>query len=605
MKRQVFLIGIIFVFLAGAGGRAQWDQPARAEKWMVASGHQLATEAGLEILRAGGNAFDAGVATLLALNVTRPLSAGAVGVAPTLIYNARAGLVRSYNGLGTAPAKGTASYYHRQGWPIMPALGINAQLLPASPDAWIAILEEYGTKSFGEVAAAAIRLAEDGHPLNRTTADIMTFPGYQMWLYKRVWPYNYSIFFAPFAPQGPQPGDILVQKDLARSLKLMVAAEAEELGRSGDRMKALEAARQVFYQGEIAEAIVKLQEERKGAISAEDLAWFHGRWEEPKHGTYQGYTIWSNDTWCQGPTVPMILQILENVDLKALGHNTPEYISALSQAVELVFADREAYFGDPDLVDVPIHGLLSKEYAAERARLIRPGRGFGRMPAPGDPWAYEGRPRPAKVYKPRLTPASIPPLRFQRDTTYFCVVDAQGNAISLTPSDFPFSPMVPGYGIMLGIRMDQFRLKDGHPAQVAPHKRPRLTPNPSMVTRDGRLFMAFGTPGGDQQPQAMVQVFLNIIEWGMDPQAAINAPRFQSRNYPDSFSPHWYFPGRILIEEALSDRAEALEKQGYKVKVLPPPAITMGAVCAIIRDLVTGRLLGGADPREEASAKGD
>jgi gamma-glutamyltranspeptidase/glutathione hydrolase len=599
-NRIVFCAGLLFL-LSGFSTWAQWDEPAHAERWMVASGHALATEAGLEMLRSGGNAFDAGVATCMALNVTRPIAAGMVGVAPTLIYDAETRRVRSYCGLGVAPAKATPNYYRRQGWPMMPIAGINAQLIPASPDTWIGILKEYGTKSFGECAQAAIRLAE-GHKLNRTVANSLDSP-YRRYL-KLIWGYNYSILWEPFEPGLPEPGDMFVQKDLARTLRLMVAAEAEELARSGDRIKALEAARAVFYQGEIAEGIVRLQERRGGAITRSDLANYRGGFEEPVHGTFRGLTIWANDTWCQGPTVPMILQILEEIDLKALGYHTPEYISTLAQAVELAYADREAYFGDPKFVDVPIKGLLSREYAAERRKLIDPERAFGRMPDPGDPWKYEGRKRPDKVYKPRLIPASLPPFKLHQDTTYLCVVDSDGNAFSLTPSDFPFSPMVDGYGILLGIRMTQFRLKKGHPAQVAPGKRPRLTPNPSMVTRDGELYMAFGTPGGDQQPQAMVQVFLNIVVWGMDPQEAINAPRFKSRNFPDSFSPHQYYPGRLLIEETLTDRAEALEKQGYDVRILKPPAVVMGAVCAI-RKLEDGTLVGGADPREEAIAKGD
>jgi gamma-glutamyltranspeptidase/glutathione hydrolase len=300
----------------------------------------------------------------------------------------------------------------------------------------------------------------------------------------------------------------------------------------------------------------------------------------------------------------MILQLLDGIDLKALGHNTPEYIAVVAQAIELAFADREAYFGDPDFVDAPLRGLLSKEYAAQRRRLINPHRAFGQAPPAGDPWSFEGRPRPPKVYHPRLTPASLPPFKFLRDTTYLCVVDAKGNGFSMTPSDFPYSPMVPGYGIMLGNRMDQFRLKAGHPAQVAPGKRPRLTPNPSLVTKDGKLFMVFGTPGGDQQPQTMVQVFLNIIVWGMDPQAAINAPRFRSRNFADSFSPHLYYPGSLQIESAMSDRAPGLKKLGFRVEVLPPTSINMGAACAIIRR-PDGSLIGGADWREEAVAKGE
>ena len=604
MKKYFIISCCVIILSAYAIVNASWDEPARANSWMVASGHELATKAGRTILRNGGNAFDAGVATCMALNVTRPISAGMVGVSPTLIYDANTGKVRSYCGLGVAPAKATPEYYRQRGWIVMPFYGIKSQLIPASPDTWIAILKEYGTKSFGELAREAIRLAEEGHPLNKTVAHIIDLPAFLLIPYKRAWPYGYSIFFEPFQPDGPKPGDILVQKDLAKSLKLMVAAEKAELARSGDRIKALEAVRDVFYKGEIAEAIVKLQEERGGIIAREDLANYRGRWEEPVKGSYKGYDIWANDTWCQGPTVPMILQILEGVDLKSMGLNSPEYISTVAQAIELAFSDREAYFGDPDFVDVPIRGLLSKKHAAERRKLIDPNRAFGRMPPPGDPWKFEGRPRPKRIYKPKPQPASILPSKWHRDTTYLCVADSQGNALSLTPSDFPVSPMVPGYGILLGIRMTQFHLKKGHPARVAPGKRPRLTPNPSMVTKDGKLFMAFGTPGGDMQPQAMVQVFLNIVEWGMDPQAAINASRFKTKNFPDSFSPHLYFPGRLELEEAIADRMKALKKQGYKVKINPSSLDKFGAVCAIIRN-ESGHLIGGADPREESLALGD
>lgn len=584
---------------------ARSNQIEAAEKWMVASGHPLATNAGLAILRKGGNACDAGVATCMALNVVRPFSAGMVGVAPTLIYDAKIGKVRSYCGVGTAPAVATPCYYRKKGWPVAPIFGIDAQLIPASPDVWISILKAYGTMSFGEVAEAAIRLAEEGHALNKTAVTFMEMPAWQRLGIKLIWPYNYQIFYVPFEPAGPQVGEVLVQPDLARSLRLMVAAEQEELRCTGDRIKALEAARAVFYEGEIAEAIVRLQKEKGGGITREDLAGFHGRWEEPVYGTFHDYTIWSNKTWCQGPTVPMILQILEGIDLKALGHNSPEYISTVAQAIELAFADREAYFGDPDFVDVPIKGLLSKAYAAERRKLIDPRRAFGKMPPPGDPWKYEGRPRPDKLYASQEPAAGILQPWMQRDTTYLCIVDAEGNAFSLTPSDFPWSPMVPDCGIMLGTRMSQFHLRVGHPNQVAPGKRPRITPNPSMVTRGDELVMPFGTPGGDQQPQAMVQVFLNIMVWGMDPQTSIEALRFKSKNFPDSFSPHLYYPGKLEIEEALADRADALTAQGYKVELVPTEsAHEMGAVCAILKE-PAGRLIGGADPREECFAAGD
>ena len=458
----------------------RYGESVVAREWMVASGHKLATEAGLAILRSGGNAFDAGVATCMALNVVRPMSAGMVGVAPTLIYDARTGEVRGYSGVGTAPAVAEPAYYRNKGWPVAPLFGIHAQLLPASPDVWISILKEYGTKSLAEVAQAAIRLAGEGHSLNRTVVNFLYMPRWQRIGIGLIWPYNYEILFEPFEPQGPRVGDGFFQTDLARSLVLMVEAEEQELGRSGDRIQALEAARALFYEGEIAEAIARMQEEEGGGITREDLAGFHGRWEEPVQGRFRDYTIWANQTWCQGPTVPMILQILEGIDLVALGHNSPAYLSTLAQAVELAFADREAYFGDPDFVDVPMKGLFSAEYASERRGLIDSQRAFGKMPPSGNPWPYEGRSGTARAAMPEGSPIRVHHAPYPRDTTYLCVVDSEGNAFSLTPSDFPWSPMVPGYGLLLGNRMSQFRLKEGHPAQVAPGKRPRITPNPSM-----------------------------------------------------------------------------------------------------------------------------
>lgn len=617
MKRMITGAWMAAALMMAGAALGKGPSPVRADKWMVASGHELASEAGREMLRSGGNAYDAAVAMVMALNVTRFFSAGMVGVAPTLVYDAKAGKVRGYVGLGPAPMKATPEYMRRHGWPDAPFVGVNSQLMPASPDVWIAILEEYGTKSFGEAAAPAIRLCDPGHQINQTEANVMAQPGsYRFFMHLR-WPYNYSIFYAPHHG-NPKPGDTLVMSDLARTLRLMADAEAAELARSHDRRKGLEAARAAFYQGPIADGIVASQEKHHGLITHEDLAQYHGRWEEPRHGTYHGYEIWANNTWCQGPAVPMILQILENIDLKALGRNSPEYLSAVAQAVELAFSDREAYFGDPDFVDVPIKGLLTKEYAAERARLIDPRRAFGKMPPPGDPWKYEGRPRPATVYQPKPKRGMLAfPMAandhpsadsfkrlFLHDTTYMCVIDRDGNALSITPSDFPSSPMVEGFGLILGSRMSQFHLEDGHPAQLAPGKRPRLTPNPSMVTKDGKLFMAFGTPGGDMQPQAMVQVFLNVVLWQDDPQAAIEAPRIMSKNFPDSFSPHSYYPGRLVLEDALRDRADALRSQGYDIKFSDPQGYAMGAVCAIIR-LPDGTLIAGADPREEAVALGD
>ena len=303
----------------------------------------------------------------------------------------------------------------------------------------------------------------------------------------------------------------------------------------------------------------------------------------------------------------MVLQMLEGIDLKAMGHNSPEYIHTVLQALELAMADREAYFGDPAFVDVPVEGLLSKEYAAVRREMMTPGKAFGQMPPAGDPRSYSG----SGVEADDLTAGSLTVedkdsnYSFGKDTSYITVVDSQGNAVSLTPSDFPESPMIPGTGLNLGTRMTQFYIDENHVNGLMPGKRPRITPNPSMVIKDGELFMSFGTPGGDSQTQAIVQVFLNVTVFGMDIQEAISAPRFLSLNWPDSFAPHEYCPGQISIEEPLySQVVKDMEAMGYKVNQYRNWDNTFGSVCAIIRDADTGHLYGGADPREVSWAEG-
>jgi gamma-glutamyltranspeptidase/glutathione hydrolase len=304
-----------------------------------------------------------------------------------------------------------------------------------------------------------------------------------------------------------------------------------------------------------------------------------------------------------------------------MGHNSPEYVHTLLQSIELAMADREAFFGDPDFVKVPLAGLLDPRYATERRRLFTPGRAFGRMPEPGEPWSYEesvgvpGRTVPAE--SPALVAAfqaglsdglpgsAAAGMEFGKDTSYISVVDAKGNAVSLTPSDFPQTPMVPGTGLTLGNRMNQFRLDPKNVDALAPGKRPRITPNAPMVMRNGELFMAFGTPGGDTQTQTSLQVFLNITVFGMEPQTAIEAPRFQSYNFPDSFAPNVYKAGTIGLEKPLFDAiGKKLEAMGYKVEVGGTWDNKYGAADAILRDSRSGILIGGADPPEESWAEG-
>ncbi|MFB0921454.1 MAG: gamma-glutamyltransferase, partial [Oscillospiraceae bacterium] len=421
-------------------------------------------------------------------------------------------------------------------------------------------------------------------------------------------PYNSKVFFGGEWWRPLHHNERLVLGDLADTLQALCDAEKKVLDAGGSRDEALDAVRDYFYNGPIADTIAQYHEENGGLITKEDLSNYSGGWEEPLSGSYGEYTIFANQTWDQGGVVPMALQILDGIDLKSMGHNSPEYIHTVLQAIELAMADREAYFGDPAFVDVPTEGLLSVDYAASRRAQMTPGKAFGKMPPAGDPYAYQNTNTAAVVQQAEPSASTSSAAQdtpsFGKDTSYITVVDKYGNAVSMTPSDFPESPMIPGTGLNLGTRMTQFNLDDS-PNGLLPGKRPRITPNPSMVLKDGKFFMSFGTPGGDSQTQAIIQVFLNITVFGMDPQEAISAPRFISLNWPDSFAPHEYYPGQIELEASIYDTCGAqLEAMGYKVTRLDDWDNTFGAVCAIIKDPNTGMLTGGADPREESWAEG-
>ena len=583
---------------------------ATADDYMAVAGTPWATQAALDILEQGGNAFDAGMASLLALNVTFPAPASFASVAPTLIYDSANDEYLSYSGLGTAPSAATIELFHDEGHETVPEMSILSQLLPASPDTIIAILDRYGTMSFTEISIAAIELAEEGFPVHKQMLDDLDFSIIERIGFSILLPYNAEVYLDGQWWRPLHHREKFTQPDLAATFKGMADAEQQAMADGASRSDALQAVRDYFYTGPIAEAIIKLHEDKGGLFTFEDLANYRGRWEEPVYGSFDNYTILANDTWNQGAVVPMTLQILEDIDLKSMGHNSAEYVHTVLQAIELTMADREAYFGDPLFVDVPIEGMLSKAFAEERKDAMTPETAFGEMPLPGDAWKHqEGT---GSIYNFTAETHTKKPTSFKKniltarlDTSYLTVIDKEGNAISLTPSDFPLSPMVTGTGVNLGNRMNQFRLDPDHPAALEPGKRPRLTPNPGMVLKDGRLFMSYGTPGGDMQAQAMVQVFLNIVVFEMDPQEAISALRFYSRNFPDSFSPHDYFPGMINIEDSLyQEIGEDLKNMGYNVEPADNWDNIMGSVCAIIVDPETGKLFGGSDPREVSHAEG-
>ena len=484
---------------------------------MVSSGHYLATAAAYRILEQGGNATDAGIAGGIALNVTLPQYTSFGGVAPIILHDAERGETVTISGLGRWPNAANIDYFQQKANGDLPA-GILRTVTPAAADAWLTALKLYGTKTFEEVVTPALELAEQGFPIPPTLHRALAG------LFDRGQVARWSSTCEVFFPQGQAlaTGDILLQRDLARTFRRLIQVERDNSSRG--REEALQAARDFFYRGEIAQEIVRFCQEQGGFLTMQDLDEFQVKLEAPATGTYKGIEIYTCGPWCQGPVSIETLQILEGYDLKGMGHNSPEYLHALLEALKLAFADRHSHYGDPEFVNVPLEGLLSKSYAAERRDAIDPGLACSEMPPAGDPWPHQGMEHPAtKAFSPAAMAGGL-----EADTSYVCVVDRWGgNAFSATPSDsIGGTPLATGLGFLISARGSQSWLDPEHPSSLAPGKRPRLTPNPAMAFKDGKVWMPFGTPGGDVQCQSMVQLFLNVAEFGMDVQQAIEVPGF-------------------------------------------------------------------------------
>jgi gamma-glutamyltranspeptidase/glutathione hydrolase len=553
----------------------------------IAAGHYLATTAGFDILQAGGNAVDAGVAAGIALGVVQSDLVNCAGVAPIMIYHAEKREVVTIAGLGTWPRALDPELFMREHGGKIP-VGVLRTVVPAAPDAWITALRRYGTMSFGEVAAAATRLARDGFPMYPLMAASLEKHAER----HASWPSSAAVYL----PGGrvPKAGDIFRQSDLGASLQYMIDEEKAAAGRG--REAGLEAARGAFYRGDIARQIVAFIKEQGGLLSAEDLAEYHSPVDPPERRRFGDLEVFTCGAWCQGPVLLQTLALLEGTDLAGLGHNSADYVHTLTEALKLAMADREAYYTDPATGYVPLPTLISPEYAAERKKLIRPDKAWPEMPPPGELGAADQRLR-----------ASPPNLFPEPDTSYVCVADRWGNIFSATPSDGSYgSPVVPGVGFIPSNRGSQSRPDPRHPAGVAPGKRPRLTPNPALAIKgNGAEFLPFGTPGGDVQSQVMLQVLLNVFVHGQDVQSAIENPRFASYSYPSSFAPYDYYPGRLNLEGRIPAAVtDELARRGHQVERWPDWIWLAGAVCAIRSDPKRGVMEAGADPRRAAYAMG-
>ena len=561
----------------------------------IAAGHYLAAQAGFLVLEGGGNAIDAGVAAGITMNVVESQMCCFGGVAPIMIYSAERNEVITISGLGTWPKAASCEYFRTHHNGEIPK-DLSQTVVPGAPDAWVTALEEFGTISFAEAAAAAIRFARDGFPIDWQMAH---------YIEQRVddfnaWPSSAAVFLPNGRPL--RPGELLAQVELAQTLQFLADEEAAAAAKGG-RKAGLKAVRDAVYRGDIAATIVRFMQDNGGLLSAEDMAGFRAAIESPVSTRFGDLTVYSCGPWCQGPMLLQELALVRGFDLKGLGHNSPEYVHVLLESIKLAAADREAYYGDPRFVEVPMDELLSESYAIKRRKMIDPEKAWPDLPPPGAARAASG--------SRRQTPQPLPegPRQWSEtsDTTYVCVVDREGNAVSITPSDGDArrSPVVPGFGSVVSPRGNQSFTDPEHPASVAPGKRPRLTPNPSMAIREGRIVMPFGSPGGDLQTQVMLQALLNIAVFGMDPQTAVEAPRFASLGFPDSFSPHAYRPGLAKLERPIAKKTkDALQAKGHLVEWWPDGPVSGTGVSLIAFDKDEGILTGAADHRRPSAAIG-
>lgn len=564
---------------------------------VVSSGHYLASEVALRILNAGGNAVDAGVAGVFALTVLKPQSCGIGGESPMLMWRpasevaARAdGLPNplAINGQGTAPRAATIEWFRSQGIDKIPGDGLLAPTVPATFDACVEALRVGGRLGIVEALEPAVELAREGFPLYPSLRQQI---GRHQDKYRNAWPSTGAVCLDD--GRVPDVGWWYRQPQWAATFQRVLDAAVR--ARVDGREAELRAARDVFYRGFIAEGLARFARTtelhdatgraNRGLIDEADFAAYETRLEPPVTVRYKGIDVYKCGPWTQGPVFLQQLTLLEGFDLPALGHNTPAYIHLVTEAAKLAFADRERYYGDPTFADVPMDRLLSAEYAAARQRLIDPEVASPDY-RPGD---VEGWPAEFVGGGPVLTAG---------DTTHIDVIDAEGRMFAATPSGgwLESSPVVPELGFPLGSRLQVFNLDPSHANSLAPGKRPRTTLTPSLATRDGRPEMVFGTPGGDSQDQHTLQVFLNIVEFGMDLQAAMDAPLFHSHHFASSFYPHEAFPKRLFVEGRLPDATiAALRGLGHEVVVAGD--WELGQVNVVRFHPDSGRIEGGASPR--------
>src|SRR5713101_9492163 len=566
---------------------------------MVSTEHYLSASAGARMFARGGNAIDAAIAATLVEGVVNPHMHTIGGEAPMLIYAANAERVIAVNGNMVAPAKATIAHYRNLGMDLVPGEGLLAAGVPAAFDALAAALGSFGTLTLADVVEPVLKLCEDGMPMHAglsghgdTPQDLSGLIGRASLRsnerkFREHWPTSAPVYL----PNGelPRPGDIIKNPALANLFHRLLDAEAA--ARNRGRQAAIDAARDRFYRGDVARDIVRWSEANGGLLEENDLSRFATKFEESVTVDYHGVTVHKCQPWSQGPVFLQQLRILEGLDLRRMGHNSTDYVHHIIESTKLAFADREAYYADPDFIDVPMDGLLSRRYGELRRSLVDPKHASMELRA-GDPVGMRAQ----------LGGNGVEARSWGAGTIHVTAADGHGNMIAVTASGgwFPSSPVIDSLGFPLGTRMQTFYLDERHANALRPGKRPRTTLTPSIATRNGEPFMSFGTPGGDQQDQWTLQFFLNLVDFGMGVQEAIEAPRFSSGHFPSSFYPHNARPGMLRVEERIDKKVrEELAGRGHEVVVRPPWC--EGHVLAIRFDPARRVLYGGADPRGQAA----
>jgi gamma-glutamyltranspeptidase/glutathione hydrolase len=612
MTRRLTLfaaLAILFAVSAAAPVVAKTAKPPlHARHWMAITGKPLAATAGAMMFQKGGNAVDASAA-MLAATCTMWDTLGWGGETQVLLWHPGQKKVIAINALGVAPTGATPELFQGKNMPYPPEYGPLSAVTPGTPGGLLVMLAEYGKLSLAEVLAPAIEMA-DGYPIEAQVIGRITAER------KRIeeWPHSKAVFLPGGNP--PEPGQVFKQPDLAATLRKLVETERQALASGKDRKTAILAAYDRFYKGDIAAELARGTQEAGGLITKEDLANWQVRIEEPVKTAYKGIDVYKLNVWTQGPAMLQALNILEPMDLKGMGLNSARYIHTLYQAMNLAFADRDFYYGDPYAPpEEPVQGLLSKEYAESRRKLIKPDRNDPAV-KPGDPYPFQRSKNPYLALLEKWgtpeesTKFSQPPVAafpgvsfdegFRLGTTSIVAADEEGWVVSATPSGGWVPAFIAGRtGIGLSQRMQSFVLDEGqNPFNVlVPGKHPRVTLTPSLALKNGKPWLAFAVQGGDNQDQNLLQFFLNVVEFGMTVQEAAEGPNIISYQMRSSFGEHESQPGRLLVNAGTPEWVRAdLRKMGYKVEA---EARTSGPINAILLDHEHGTMWGGSSDHGE------